>query len=119
VPPNAEPEGDDDADAAQPSQGRSSGANTAETRAHLGRRSLHFARDGAELVVTWAIGLDWTGEAQSRVRAAAAFPAAWRARDGRGALGGVGRLFGRLVRERGVEGAVAVCVAVLFPGLWA
>ena len=42
--------------------------------AHLGRSSLVFRRGSVQLLLTWSISFDWTGEAESRVYVRTALP---------------------------------------------
>lgn len=84
---------------------------------HLGRPSLlfHHPTDAnLSLLITWRIAFDWTGEAESHLSAAAAFPRSWQEVDERGSLGKVGVVFGGLVERMGVVGAVTGVVGLLF-----
>jgi hypothetical protein len=107
---------------------------------HLGQPSLHFQRDNVELLIKWAISLDWTGEAESSVSATARAPStctsqppspslsssrihvhqtlttpAGKQADERNSLSSIPDAFDALVRERGVLAAVTTVVALLFP----
>jgi len=90
-------------------------ASRRELRRHLGRTELVFQSAEVKLRIAWRIQFDWTGEAESVVRAQAAFPAAWHEADERRSLHKVPATFERLVRERGVFEAVRVVVGLLFP----
>lgn len=90
-------------------------ASRRELWRHLGRTELVFQSAEVKLRIAWRIQFDWTGEAESIVRAQAAFPAAWHEADERRSLHKVPATFERLVRERGVFEAVRVVVGLLFP----
>ncbi|KAI4121361.1 MAG: hypothetical protein LQ347_006884 [Umbilicaria vellea] len=81
---------------------------------HLGRSSFLFQHDGISLLISWRLDLDWTGEVQSHMAAQAAFPERWARADDRNSLAKVGQVFQQLVRVKGVFGAVAVIVRLLF-----
>ncbi|KAJ9649600.1 hypothetical protein H2199_000378 [Coniosporium tulheliwenetii] len=89
-------------------------ASRRELRRHLGRTELVFQSAEVKLRIVWRIQFDWTGEAESVVRAQAAFPPAWHEADERRSLHKVPATFERLVRERGVFEAVRVVVGLLF-----
>ncbi|KAI9804853.1 MAG: hypothetical protein M1825_001222 [Sarcosagium campestre] len=83
----------------------------------LGRTTLTLRDDaaGVTLTISWHIGFDWTGEPESRVDAAATVPRAWRESDKeRRSLDKIPELFQTLLLDRGVFGAVAVVVGILF-----
>ena len=80
---------------------------------HLGRTALLFQHDDVSLLISWRIDFDWTGEVQSHVEASASFPEMWGRGDVRGSLGKVGDAFEKLVKVKGVSGAVGVIVGLV------
>ena len=80
---------------------------------HLGRTALRFQHDDVSLLISWRIDFDWTGEVQSHVEASASFPEMWGRGDVRGSLGKVGDAFEKLVKVKGVSGAVGVIVGLV------
>lgn len=80
----------------------------------LGRSVLVFESQEVVLRISWYIRFDWTGEAESVVSAAAAFPSAWQEADERRSLKRIAETFDRLVRDRGVFGGIKVMVGLLF-----
>jgi hypothetical protein len=45
-----------------------------ELAAHLGRQAFTFCRDGIRCRIEWTIGMDWTGEAKSRIGVSLGIP---------------------------------------------
>ncbi|OCL08743.1 hypothetical protein AOQ84DRAFT_354346 [Glonium stellatum] len=81
---------------------------------HLGRESLICKSSDVLLQVGWRVRFDWTGEAESEVKAAAAFPGVWHEADGRNSLKKVPATFNVLVKDRGVFEATKAMVGLLF-----
>lgn len=82
---------------------------------HLGRSSLAFRRGSVQLLLTWSISFDWTGEAESRVYVRTSLPDAWTRADSRASLSKVPRLFQTLLDDKGVFAATRIVVALVFP----
>jgi hypothetical protein len=103
-----------------------------ELLSHLGRNHLILRNDEAVLRISWSVVFDWTGEAESDVSASAAFSQTCKYRalpfeafmliflvdhdmDSRESLKKVSMTFSRLVRSKGVFGAIDAMVSLVFP----
>lgn len=81
---------------------------------HLGREMLICESPEVLFKISWRIGFDWTGEAESEVKATAAFPKAWYEADALNSLKKVPVAFDALVKDRGVFEATRAMVGLLF-----
>ncbi|KAK8160495.1 hypothetical protein BKA80DRAFT_275191 [Phyllosticta citrichinensis] len=80
----------------------------------LGRHQLLLRSNQVLLRITWRIQFDWSGEAQSMIRADAVVPEAWIEADGRDSLRRIPETFDKLLRSKGAFGAIRVLEGVLF-----
>jgi hypothetical protein len=98
-----------------------SGGNTTELKRadliqYLDRTALLLKSTHVFLRISWAIELDWTGEAESKVNAKAMFPRAWQEADSRKSFDKVPETFDLLVRKMGVSKAAVGIISILFKG---
>ncbi|KAK7538812.1 uncharacterized protein J3D65DRAFT_351483 [Phyllosticta citribraziliensis] len=80
----------------------------------LDRHQLLLRSNQVLLRITWTIQFDWSGEAQSTLKADAVVPEAWIEADGRDSLRRVPETFDKLLHSRGAFGAIKVLEGVLF-----
>ncbi|EUC49261.1 hypothetical protein COCMIDRAFT_85134 [Bipolaris oryzae ATCC 44560] len=85
-----------------------------ELNRHLGRDTLVLQDSHVVLKLSWRIGFDWTGEAESDVAVETAFPRVWSETDTADSLKKVPETFDSLMRGRGVFEATRIIVALLF-----
>ncbi|KAI9793191.1 MAG: hypothetical protein M1816_000611 [Peltula sp. TS41687] len=95
--------------------GPSSSTRRRQISRQLGRSSLSFCREDVQLLITWTISFDWTGDTHSQVTAVASMPEAWTRADSRASLAKIPKLFRDLVAEKGVSRATEIIVGLLFP----
>ncbi|KAF2111640.1 hypothetical protein BDV96DRAFT_581475 [Lophiotrema nucula] len=81
---------------------------------HLGRDVLVLEDRHVILKVTWRIGFDWTGEAESEVGVEPAFPAVWTEADSHNSLRKVSATFDSLVQTKGVFEATRLLAELIF-----
>ncbi|KAI9828206.1 MAG: hypothetical protein M1826_006134 [Phylliscum demangeonii] len=98
-----------------PAHDEPSSSDRLQLSRHLGRAHFLFRHQGVQLLVGWQITFDWTGQAQSQVSATASVPDGWTQADSRASLAQTSPLFRQLVREKGMFGATAVLLRLLFP----
>ncbi|KAF1987313.1 hypothetical protein K402DRAFT_453780 [Aulographum hederae CBS 113979] len=82
---------------------------------HIGRKSVLLRSNEVAFRVWWEIDFDWSGEGESRIRAEAAVPNTWNGVDDRNSLKRIPATFEKLVKQKGVFGAVTVMTGLLFP----
>ncbi|KAK7556645.1 hypothetical protein IWX49DRAFT_614909 [Phyllosticta citricarpa] len=80
----------------------------------LDHHQLVFKSKQVLLRITWRIQFDWSGEAQSVIRADAVVPDAWTEADSRGSLQRIPETFDKLLKSRGAFGAIKVLEGALF-----
>ncbi|EMD61080.1 hypothetical protein GGP41_009993 [Bipolaris sorokiniana] len=85
-----------------------------ELNRHLGRDTLVLQDAHVVLKLSWRIGFDWTGEAESNVAVEPAFPRVWSETDTADSLKKVPETFDALMRAKGVFEATTIIVALLF-----
>lgn len=81
---------------------------------HLGRDTLILQDQFVLLKLSWRIGFDWTGEAESDVSVETAFPRVWTETDTADTFKKVPETFASLLQTRGVFEATRVMTALLF-----
>ncbi|KAL7270987.1 hypothetical protein RUND412_006285 [Rhizina undulata] len=95
-----------------------SGPNKASST--ISGRSGSLDRSGGEknaspeLVITWNIKCDLTGEAESEIAAHLRLPSYWNEVDQMKSLGKIGEVFDTLMKDRGVFNAVKCIVGLVF-----
>ncbi|KAH7552653.1 hypothetical protein BM1_08604 [Bipolaris maydis] len=85
-----------------------------ELNRHLGRDTLVLQDAHVVLKLSWRIGFDWTGEAESNVAVEPAFPRVWSETDTAESLKKVPETFDALMQGKGVFEATRIIVALLF-----
>lgn len=80
----------------------------------LGREALELQDQHILLRITWRIGFDWTGEAESHIDVEPAFPRAWTEGDGQKSLSKIPETFQSLLQSKGAFQATKAIVALLF-----
>jgi len=85
-----------------------------ELVAHIGRESLTFKDRRVCLRITWSVGVDWAGDAESKVRATASFPSIWHEVDDRSSLEKTPEVFDMLVKKYGVYNACNLLIRLVF-----
>lgn len=81
---------------------------------HLGHRDLVLQDSHVLLRISWQIGFDWTGEAESRINVETAFPKTWTETDEQQSLSKVPETFHALLQSKGTFHATEIIVALLF-----
>ncbi|KAL1636471.1 hypothetical protein SLS56_001054 [Neofusicoccum ribis] len=80
----------------------------------LGRDHIILRSKEVLFRISWIVQFDWTGEAESMIRADVALPSVWREADDRGSLMKIPAAFDRLVAEMGVFESIKAMVGLLY-----
>ncbi|KAF1968811.1 hypothetical protein BU23DRAFT_601951 [Bimuria novae-zelandiae CBS 107.79] len=94
--------------------GSGKGFSRKDLNRHLGRDVLVLEDRHVVLRITWTIGFDWTGEAESEVRVVPAVPRVWREADDADGFKKIPETFDSLLHSKGVFAATKTMVALLF-----
>ncbi|KAF2244507.1 hypothetical protein BU26DRAFT_492158 [Trematosphaeria pertusa] len=81
---------------------------------HLGRDILVLQDGHVLLKVSWKIGFDWTGEAESEIRVEPAVPQVWSEADSNNSFRKIPQTFDSLLQSKGAFAATKTLVALLF-----
>lgn len=68
----------------------------------------------ADVRISWALSIDWSGEVESKISAKSSFPMKWHEADGRASLKTVNPVFEQLLAKYGASEGMAILVNLLF-----